>query len=72
MGSSRTGFRAIFRAGPWTRPRGRVSTVAIGKARVACTVPSCRMRKDHASAVMGILHRAALNMVRAVQQNCQD
>ena len=29
----------------------------------------CRMRRGHAPAVMGILRRAALNMVRTVQQN---
>ncbi len=29
----------------------------------------CRMRRGHAPAVMGILGRAALNMVRTVQQN---
>ena len=29
----------------------------------------CRMRRGHAPAVMGILRRAALNMLRTVQQN---
>ena len=29
----------------------------------------CRIRTGHAPAVMGILRRAALNMVRTVQQN---
>ena len=31
----------------------------------------CRLRRGHAPAVMGILRRAALNMVRTVQQNCR-
>ena len=30
----------------------------------------CRLRTGHGPAVMGILRRAALNMVRTVQQNC--
>ena len=29
----------------------------------------CRIRRGHAPAVMGILRRTALNMVRTVQQN---
>ena len=29
----------------------------------------CRLRRGHAPAVMGILRRAALNMVHALQQN---
>lgn len=65
-----------------TGPRGRHArtvhyyissrSVAIGEARGARTIPSCRMRKDHASAVTGILHRAALNLMQTLQQNCQD
>ena len=30
---------------------------------------NCRLRRDHGPAVMGILRRAALNIVRMVQQN---
>ncbi len=30
----------------------------------------CRLHRGHGPAVMGILRRAALNMVRTVQQNC--
>ncbi len=30
---------------------------------------NCRLRRGHAPAVMGILRRVALNMVRTVQQN---
>ena len=31
----------------------------------------CRMRKGHAPAVMGILRRAALNMIRTIQRNLE-
>ena len=30
----------------------------------------CRLHTGHGPAVMGILHRAALNMVPTMQQNC--
>ncbi|MYA05533.1 MAG: transposase [Caldilineaceae bacterium SB0664_bin_22] len=36
-----------------------------------CRDDDCRMRKGQASIVMGILRRAALNMVRTIQQNLE-
>ena len=67
--SPRARSATTSRAGSWTRPRGRVSAVAIGEARGACTILWCRIWKDHTSIVMGILRRATLNLVRTVQQD---
>ncbi len=54
--------------GPWRGPSGRGN----GRHRIL-DVPfredDCRRRQGHAPAVMGILGRAALNLVRTVQQN---
>ena len=48
-------------------------SAATGAWRTACTAPwtcsDCRLCTDYDPAVMGILRRAALNMVRTVQQN---
>ena len=71
----RTTWSPRARSATTSRPirgRGRVSAVAIGEAIGACTIPWCRIWKDHTSIVMGILRRVALDLVRTVQQNCQD
>ena len=70
-----------YRAGPWT-PRpcwhwsaatgGNPSGCGNGLHRtldVPFQEDDCRLRWEHAPTVMGILRRAALNMVRTVQQN---
>ncbi len=66
----------ISPAGRWMRRPCRNSSAATGASRTACTSPwmpfrkdDCRMRKGHAPAVMGILRRAALNLLRMLQQN---
>ena len=54
--------------GHWRGPSGRENGLH-RTLDVQFREDDCRLRRGHAPAVMGILRRAALNMVRTVQQN---
>ena len=56
--------------GHWRGPSGRGNGLH-RTLDVQFREDDCRLRRGHAPAVMGILRRAALNMVRTVQQNCR-
>ncbi len=54
--------------GHWRVPSGRENGLH-RTLDVQFREDDCRLRRGHAPAVMGIFRRAALNMVRMVQQN---
>ena len=54
--------------GHWRVPSGRGNGLH-RSLDVQFREDACRLRRGHAPAVMGILRRASLNMVRTVQQN---
>ena len=66
-GGCRETLQALVR-GHWREPSGRGNGLH-RTLDIQFREDDCRMRRGHAPAVMGILRRAALNMLRTLQQN---